>query len=67
MRHHAHGHFDWLISGHQSVNPSKEIISILSDKYKRFTFVHPVELPTGWTNVNLLCFPDSIGIASLQG
>ena len=22
---------------------------------------------TGWTNVNLLCFPDSIEITSLQG
>ena len=42
MRHHANGRFDWLISGHQSVNPSREAISILSGKYKRCTFVHPV-------------------------
>ena len=28
MHHHANGHFDWLISGHQSVNPSKEAISV---------------------------------------
>ena len=40
--HHANGRFDWLISGHQSVNPSREAISIVSGKYKRFTFVHPV-------------------------
>ena len=39
---HANGRFDWLISEHQSVNPSKEAISILYGKYKRFTFVHPV-------------------------
>ena len=54
VRHHANGRFDWLISGHQSVNPSREAISIiyihnniyniyiLSGKYERFTFVHPV-------------------------
>ena len=38
VHHHANGRFDWLISGHQSVNPSREAIS---GKYKRFTFVHP--------------------------
>ena len=43
VRHHASGHFDWLISVHQSVNPSREAISILSGKYKIFTFVHPVD------------------------
>ena len=42
VHHHANGCFDWLISGHQSVNPLREAISILSGKYKRFTFVHPV-------------------------
>ena len=42
MRHHANGHFDWFLFGHQSVNPSREAISILSGKYKRFMFVHPV-------------------------
>ena len=42
--HHANGRFDWLLSGHQSVNPSREPVSILSGKYKRFTFVHPVPL-----------------------
>ena len=42
VRHHANGRFDWLISGRQSVNPSREAISILSGKHKRFTFVHPV-------------------------
>ena len=42
VRHHANGLFDWLISGHQSDNPSRGAISILSGKYKRFAFVHPV-------------------------
>ena len=46
VRHHANGRFDWLISEHQSVNPSREAISILSGKYKRFAFVHPVGTPT---------------------
>ena len=41
MHHHANRRFDWSISGHQSLNPSKKEISILSGKYKRFTFVHP--------------------------
>ena len=34
VHHHANGRFDWLISVHQSVNPSREAISILSGKYK---------------------------------
>ena len=38
VHHHANGRFDWLISEHQSVNPSREAISILSGKYKRFMF-----------------------------
>ena len=42
VRDHANDRFDWLISGHQSVNPSREAIFILSGKYKRFTFVHSV-------------------------
>ena len=42
VHHHANDRFDWLISEHQSVNPLSVAISILSDKYKRFTFVHPV-------------------------
>ena len=44
VRHYANGSFDWLLSGHQSVNPLREAISILSGKYKRFTFVRPVPL-----------------------
>ena len=40
--HHANGCFDWVISGQHSVNLSREAISMLSGKYKRFTFVHPV-------------------------
>ena len=42
VHHHANGHFDWLILGQQSANPSREAIYILSGKYKRFTFVYPV-------------------------
>ena len=42
VHHHANGRFDWLISGQQSVYPSREVIPILSGKYKRFTFVHRV-------------------------
>ena len=42
VHHHANGRFHWLISGHQSVNSSREVISILSGKYKRFMFVHPL-------------------------
>ena len=42
--HHTNGdRFDWSISGHQSINPSREVTSILSSsKHKRFTFFHPV-------------------------
>ena len=32
VHHHANGRFDWLISGHQGVDPSREAISILSGK-----------------------------------
>ena len=67
VHHHANGCFDWLISGHQSVNPSREAFSILSGKYKRFTFVHPVvRLKPGfhivvvvvraWLNGNTMCY-----------
>ena len=42
VRHHANSRFDWLISGNHSVNLSREAISLLSGKYKRFTFVYPV-------------------------
>ena len=38
VHYHVNGSFDWLISEHQSVNPSREAISVLSGKYKRFTF-----------------------------
>ena len=34
LHHYASGCFDWLISGHQSVNPSREAISILSGNTK---------------------------------
>ena len=44
VHHYANSCFDWLISGHQSINPSREAISTLSGKYKRFTFVHPVNV-----------------------
>ena len=42
VHHHANGRCDWSISEHQSVNPSREAISILSGKYRRFMLVHPV-------------------------
>ena len=43
VHHHANGCFDWLlISEHWGVNPSREAIFIVSGKYKRFMFVHPV-------------------------
>ena len=46
VHYYANGCFDWLISGQQSDNPMREAISILSGKYKRFTFVHPVGMFT---------------------
>ena len=42
VHHHASDCFDWLTSEHKGVNPSREAISILSEKCKRFTRVHPV-------------------------
>ena len=42
VHHYANGRFGWLISGHQSINSSREAISILSGKYERFTSVHLV-------------------------
>ena len=39
VHHHANGRFDWLISEHQSVSPSREAIFVLSGKYKRSMFV----------------------------
>ena len=45
VHHHANGRFDWLIFEHQSVNPLREVIFILSGKYKRITFVHSVDEP----------------------
>ena len=42
VHHYANGRSDWSISEHQNVNPSREVISILYGKHKRFTFVHPV-------------------------
>ena len=44
MHHHTNGCFDWLISVQQSVNPLREAISILPGRYKRFTFVHPLDV-----------------------
>ena len=42
VHHHANCRCDWLVPVRQSVDPSREAISILSGKYKRFTSVHPV-------------------------
>ena len=44
VRYQANGRFECFLSGHQRVNPSREAISILSGKHKRFTLVHPVPL-----------------------
>ena len=41
VRYYANSCFDRLISRQQSDNPLREATSILSGKYKRFTFVHP--------------------------
>ena len=41
VHYYANSCFDWLISRPQSDNPLREATSILSGKYKRFTFVHP--------------------------
>ena len=41
VHYHASGRFNWLISAHERFNPSRESISILSGKYKIFTFVRP--------------------------
>ena len=35
VHHHANGRFDWLISGHHIVNPSRETIPVLSGKYRK--------------------------------
>ena len=39
VHYYANSRFDWLISAQQSVNPFRETISMLSGKYKEFTFV----------------------------
>ena len=36
--------FDWLLSGHQSVNPSREAISILSGKIQKIYVCPPCVL-----------------------
>ena len=41
VRYYAKSCFDWLISRQASDNPLREATSILSGKYKRFTFVDP--------------------------
>ena len=48
VHHHTNGRFDWLISGHQSVNLSREVISMLSGKYKTFMFA--VQPPNHWAS-----------------
>ena len=41
VRYYANSCFDWLISRQQSDNHLREETSVLSGKYKGFTFVHP--------------------------
>ena len=53
VHHHANSHFDQSVSEHQSVTPSREVVSILSGKYKRFTFVHPVQVATA--KIGIIC------------
>ena len=65
VHHHANSSFDWLISGHQSLNPSREIISILSGKYKRFMFVHPVSVNSNVLSFNLKLFRTKVDIKSV--
>ena len=40
VHHHGNGRFDQLLSRYQSVNPSREVISVL---WQILTFVHPVD------------------------
>ena len=53
VRHRTNGRFDWLISGHQIVNPSREAISMLSSKYKGL-------------RLSILWLTDSLGQLSLK-
>ena len=42
VRHHANGRFDWLISGHQGVNPSSEkefLYCLANTKYLRLSIL----------------------------
>ena len=39
VHHQVNELFDWLICVHQSFEPSREIISVLSEKDKRFTLI----------------------------
>ena len=45
---HVNDRLDYLISGHRSLNPSKEAISLFSRKYKRCKFVHRVLDRLNW-------------------
>ena len=56
LGHYANDCFDWLISGQQSINSSREATSILSGKCKRFTFVLPVSKAQNWKNPRFLSF-----------
>ena len=44
VHHYGSGYFDKLISWQLSVNPSKEEISTVLAKYKRFVFLRPVKV-----------------------
>ena len=54
VHYYANDCFDRLISGQQSDNPLREAISILSAKYKRFTFAHPVILALYFLLIGLI-------------
>ena len=58
VHHFVSGRFDWLIPEHQSVNPLREAMSILSGKYKRFTLVRPL-LSGMFVGQRVLCLTGS--------
>ena len=57
VHHHPNCRFDWLISENQSVNPSRKAMSILSEKYKRKSFVFPRQYRNcfSFKGLTLLC------------
>ena len=44
VHHNTSGHFCWLISEHQSVNPSREPMSVPPGKYKSFMLTNRIDM-----------------------